>query len=84
MDCKIKLYGLEKICNPAKEQGRVFTNTVTGTETMKRTRYNIYASQASRAWKSKRATGTKWCQWHIPKKEKKKKSNFLLVIICLK
>lgn len=74
MDCKIKLYGLEKICNPAKEQGRVFTNTFTGTEIMKRTRYNIYASQASRAWKRKRAIVTKWFQWHILKKEKKKKN----------
>lgn len=42
MGCKVKLHGLEKISNPGKEQGRVFTNTFTGIEIMKRTRYNIY------------------------------------------
>lgn len=42
MGCKVKLHGLEKIPNPAKEQGRAVTNTFTGTEIMKRTRYNIY------------------------------------------
>lgn len=36
MGCKVRLRGLEKICKPAKEQGKVFTNVFTVIQTMKK------------------------------------------------
>lgn len=40
MGYKVRLCGVEKICRQAKERGKVFTNTFTGIQTMKRKTQN--------------------------------------------